>query len=113
MINGGLCVLEKNIYFIMRFLSHFKFLFSNERLDFCTFFKEKIKMIDTDLFSQPPLIIFTKGMNNFEHNCMWFQQPFTLVQFHLECSPDHLLKWFEQSDLNASRKRFGGHLHLV
>ncbi len=32
---------------------------------------------------------------------MWFQQPdaFTLVQFRLECGPDHLLKWFERSDL--------------
>ncbi len=32
---------------------------------------------------------------------MWFQQPdaFTHVQFHLECGPDHLLKWFERSDL--------------
>ncbi len=30
---------------------------------------------------------------------MWFQEPdaFTLVQFHLECGPDHLLKWFERS----------------
>ncbi len=32
---------------------------------------------------------------------MWFHQPdaFTLVQFHLECVPDHLLQWFERSDL--------------
>ncbi len=32
---------------------------------------------------------------------MWLQQPdaFTHVQFHLECGPDHLLKWFERSDL--------------
>ncbi len=32
---------------------------------------------------------------------MWFQQPdaFTHVQFRLECGPDHLLKWFERSDL--------------
>ncbi len=46
---------------------------------------------------------------------MWFQQPdaFTLVQFRLECGPDHLLKWFERSDLYPSRMRFGGHLHLV
>ncbi len=46
---------------------------------------------------------------------MQFQRSdaFTSVQFHLKCGPDHLLKWFEQSDLNASRKRFRGHLHLV
>ncbi len=32
---------------------------------------------------------------------MWFQQPdvFALVQVCLECGPDHLLKWFERSDL--------------
>ncbi len=46
---------------------------------------------------------------------MWFQQPdaFTLAQFHLECGPDHLLKWFKRSDLYPSRMRLGGHLHLV
>ncbi len=46
---------------------------------------------------------------------MWFQHPdaFTLVQFHLECGTDHLLKWFERSDLYPSLMRFGEHLHLV
>ncbi len=46
---------------------------------------------------------------------MWFQQSdvFTLVQFRLERSPDHLLKGFERSDLYPSRKHFGGHLHPV
>ncbi len=41
---------------------------------------------------------------------MWFQQPdeFTRVQFRLEYGPDHLLKWFEWSDLYPSRM----HLHL-
>ncbi len=38
---------------------------------------------------------------------------FTLVQFRLVCGPDHLLKWFERSDLYPSRKLFRGHLHLV
>ncbi len=37
-VNCGRCVLEKNIYFIMIFPPHFKFLLSNERLDFCDFF---------------------------------------------------------------------------
>ncbi len=27
--------------------------------------------------------------------------------------PDHLLQWFERSDLNASQMLFEGHLHLV
>ncbi len=36
---------------------------------------------------------------------MWFQQPdaFTHVQFHLECGPDLLMKWFERSDLYHKR----------
>ncbi len=38
---------------------------------------------------------------------------FTLVQFCLECGPDHLLKRIEWSDLYQSRIGFGGHLHLV
>ncbi len=46
---------------------------------------------------------------------MWLQKPdaFTLVQFRLECSPGHILKGCERSDLNASQKHFGWHLHLV
>ncbi len=32
---------QKNIYFIMRFPSHFKVLFSNERVDFLYIFKIK------------------------------------------------------------------------
>lgn len=36
---------------------------------------------------------------------MWFQQldPFTLVQFCLECVSKHFLKWFEGTDLNPSQ----------
>ncbi len=43
------------------------------------------------------------------------QQPdaFTRVHFLLECSPEHLLKWFERSDLHLTQKCFGGHLYLV
>ncbi len=49
------------------YFCHFKFLFSNERLDF---FKQKIKRINNaDLFPQPSLIIFTKGTNN---SCVQF-----------------------------------------
>ncbi len=51
---------------------HFKFL-SNERLDFCEYLKQKIKMINNaDKFSQPTLIISTKGANIFGHDCLYF-----------------------------------------
>ncbi len=53
------------------YFCHFKFLFSNERLDFLDFFKQKIKRINNaDLFPQPSLIIFTKGTNNSDHACI-------------------------------------------
>ncbi len=43
---------------------HFKFLLSNERLDFCEFLNADF------LFLQPYLIIFTKGTNNSDHVCV-------------------------------------------
>ncbi len=46
---------------------HFKFLLYNERLIFVI---KKIKRINNaDTFSQPSLIIFTKGADIFGHNC--------------------------------------------
>ncbi len=40
---------------------HFKLFYFNERIEFCEFFEWKIKkMNDAHLFSQPPLLIFTK-----------------------------------------------------
>ncbi len=45
----------------MIFLNHFKILFSNESLDFCD--------DNEHLFSQPSLIIFTKGTHNSDHVC--------------------------------------------
>lgn len=33
--------------------------------------KQKGLRIDADLFLQPSLIIFTKGMNKFEPNCIY------------------------------------------
>ncbi len=38
-INCGQCLLEKNIYLIIIFSPHFKFVLNNESLDFCEFFK--------------------------------------------------------------------------
>ncbi len=41
-------------------------------LDFCDFLNKKIKKINNaDKFSQPSLIIFTKGSNNYDHDCMY------------------------------------------
>ncbi len=48
----------------MRFSPHFQLFYFNDRLEFCEFFEWKIKRINNaDLFSQPPLLIFTKGAN--------------------------------------------------
>ncbi len=55
---------SESIYFIMRFSPHFQLFYFNDRLEFCEFFEWKIKRINNaDLFSQPPLVIFTKGAN--------------------------------------------------
>ncbi len=43
---------------------HFKFLLSNERLDFCELKKKDKKNV------QPYLIIFTKGADMFGHDCI-------------------------------------------
>ncbi len=65
-----MCIREKHL-FHNDISPHFKFL-SNERLDFCEFFKQKIKRINNaDSFSQPSLIIFTKGANNSDHDCIY------------------------------------------
>ncbi len=49
---------------------HFKLFYFNERFEFCEFFEWKIKQInDADLFSQPSLLIFTKGVNISEQHC--------------------------------------------
>ncbi len=54
----------------MRFSPHFQLFYFNDRLEFCEFFEWKIKRINNvDLFSQPPLLIFTKGANNSGGHC--------------------------------------------
>ncbi len=68
-------VFEKNIYFIMIFPPHFKFLLSNERLDFCDVFfflnKRSKGLTMQIIFLHSPLIIFTKGANIFGHDCVY------------------------------------------
>ncbi len=50
---------------------HFQLFYFNDRLEFCEFFERKIKRINNaDLFSQPPLLIFTKGANISGGHCM-------------------------------------------
>ncbi len=52
-------------YFLHNEISpHFQLFYFNDRLEFCEFLEWKIKRINNaDLFSQPPLLIFTKGAN--------------------------------------------------
>ncbi len=55
---------SESIYFTMRFSPHVQLFYFNDRLEFCEFLEWKIKRINNaDLFSQPPLLIFTKGAN--------------------------------------------------
>ncbi len=55
----------------MRFPPHFQLFYFNDRLEFCEFFEWKINRINNaDLFSQPPLLIFTKGANISGGHCI-------------------------------------------
>ncbi len=68
-----MCIRGKHLFHNIS--PHFKFLLSNERLDICDFFKYKIKRINyADSFSQPSLIIFTKGANNSDHDCISYSK---------------------------------------
>ncbi len=65
-------VFEKKHLFYNDISSHFKLLLSNERLDFCDSKKLKIKRIkNADSFSHHSLIIFTKGADIFDHDCIY------------------------------------------
>ncbi len=56
----------------MRFSPHFQLFYFNDRLEFCELFELKIKRINiADLFSQPPLFIFTKGANISGGHCIF------------------------------------------
>ncbi len=67
--------LGKNIYFIMWVPPHhFQLFHFNERLEFCEFFEWEIKKRNNaDLFSQLPLLIFTKGANISGGHCINFR----------------------------------------
>ncbi len=75
-VNCGQCVLEKNIYFIMIFPPILNSYYPMKGNIF-VIKKTQIKRINnTDSFSQPCLIIFTKGDDIFGHDCImiivWF-----------------------------------------
>ncbi len=56
----------------MRFSPHFQLFYFDDRLEFCEFFEWKIKMINNpDLFSQPLLLMFTKGANISGGHCIY------------------------------------------
>ncbi len=69
----------------MRFSPHFQLFYFNKRLEFCEFFEWKIKRINNaDLFSQLPLLIFTKGANISGGHCIsvCVEWMYTLYKFH-------------------------------
>ncbi len=70
----------------MRFPAHFQLFYFNDRLEFCEFFEWKIKRINNaDLFSQPPLVIFTKGANISGGHCISnFVTTFKLILINLQ-----------------------------
>ncbi len=66
----------------MRFSPHFQLFYFNDRLEFCEFFEWKIKRINNaDLFSQPPLVIFTKGANISGGHCIYLSFYRSIIQF--------------------------------
>ncbi len=72
---------RESIYFTMRPPhTHFQLFYFSDRLEFCEFFEWKIKRINNaDLFSQPPLLIFTKGANISGGHCIYL---FLFIYFH-------------------------------
>ncbi len=65
-------VFEKKHLFHNDISPHFKFVLSNERLDFCDLKKIYIYRINNaDTCSQPSLIIFIKGADIFGHGCIY------------------------------------------
>ncbi len=76
----------------MRFSPHFQLFYFNDRLEFCEFFEWKIKRInDADLFSQPPLVIFTKGANISGGHCIYIVTSVRyLISVALETEAEHL-----------------------
>ncbi len=68
----------------MRFSPLFPLFYFNDRLEFCEFFEWKIKRINNaDLFSQPPLLIFTKGANINGGHCIYVSVLFNIIEILL------------------------------
>ncbi len=68
----------------MRFSPHFQLFYFNDRLEFFEFFEWKIKRINNaDLFSQPPLVIFTKGANISGGHCMYISVLYQIINLNV------------------------------
>ncbi len=63
---------SESIYFTMRFSPHFQLFYFNDRLEFVNFWMKIKRINNADLFSQPPLVIFTKGANISGGHCIYY-----------------------------------------
>ncbi len=90
----------------MRFSPHFQLFYFNDRLEFCEFFEWKIKRINNaDLFSQPPLVIFTKVPILVEGTvCVWVYLAFLLQYIkHVLIDLYDLLQWMGAIRIRVQR----------
>ncbi len=83
-------IIVSNVYLRKTFHNdispHFKMLLFSERLDFCDVFFFN----NADSFSQPSLIIFTKGADIFGHDCITVIKHIYYI-FHI----DFFLQFFQ------------------
>ncbi len=63
-------VFEKNIYFIMLFPPHLKFVLSNERLDFCELLNKILKGLTMGYVFTPFFDHIYQGADIFGHDCI-------------------------------------------
>ncbi len=59
---------------------HFQLVYFNERLEFCEFFWKIKRLSNADLFSQPPLLIFTKAAKISGGHCIFIVY---LLYYHI------------------------------
>ncbi len=64
-----MCIREKHL-FHNDISPHFKFLFSNESLDFCEFLNKRSKWLTMQIYFHSLLLIY-KGTNNSDHVCIY------------------------------------------
>ncbi len=87
----------------MRFSPHFQLFYFNDRLEFCEFFEWKIKRINNaDLFSQPTLVIFTKGANISGGHCTFSQLADAFIQSDLQMRTMEAIKINKRAMLHSN-----------